>query len=294
MTAVVEKAYAKINLYLDILGIRGDGFHEIKTVMHTVSLCDDIYIELTSARTSAVKMICEGNPYLPQDSRNIAVRAAELFLDKLGKPASVLIKIKKRIPVAAGLAGGSSDAAAVLRGMNKIFKRPFTKSALCAMAAELGSDVPYCVMGKTALCTGRGEKLDYIYREPWLHLVIAIANEFVSTPEAYSALDSYYSGFVAENASGGLEKYDIIANGLSKGELDTGGLFNAFEPAILPRCPGASAIKAQFLRLGAVGALMSGSGPSVFGIFESAEAAQSAEAALSDLGYRAFAAHSVV
>ena len=293
MRAVRETANAKINLYLDVLGIREDGYHEIKTVMHTVSLCDELVVGIADARTTTVSLTCEGNPYLPQDGRNLAVKAAELFLNRLGETATVTIKLKKRIPVAAGLAGGSSDAAAVLRALNKLFHRPFTRSALCELGSALGSDVPYCIMGKTALCTGRGEQLDYIYGEPSLSLVVAIANEFVSTPEAYSALDAHYSGFTVENASGGKEKYDLIAAGLSVGELVPSGLFNAFEGAILPRCPGATAIKEEMLKLGAVGALMSGSGPSVFGIFESDEAAQSAEAALSALGYRAFAAHSV-
>ena len=131
MRAVKETANAKINLYLDVLGIREDGYHEIKTVMHTVSLCDELIVGIADARTTTVSLTCEGNPYLPQDGRNLAVKAAELFLNRLGKTATVTIKLKKRIPVAAGLAGGSSDAAAVLRALNKLFHRPFTRSALC-------------------------------------------------------------------------------------------------------------------------------------------------------------------
>ena len=203
MKALKEKAYAKINLYLDVLCKREDGFHDIKTVMHSVSLCDEVTVAISPARTSTIKLSVEGNVYIPSDGKNLAYKAASLFLEKLGIFANVNIKLVKKIPVAAGLAGGSSDAAAVLRAMNRLYKRPLTLAALCKLGAELGSDVPYCIMGKTAICEGRGELITPISTNIRLHTVIATANEYVSTPAAYSALDRHYSDFDGTVKTGG-------------------------------------------------------------------------------------------
>ena len=294
MTSVTERAYAKINLYIDILGIREeDGFHEIKTVMHTVSLCDDVRVSIKTARCCSVTLTCEGNPYLPQDGRNLAVKAAELFLERLGANAAVSIKLTKRIPVAAGLAGGSSDAAAVLRAMNRLFRRPFTKAALCEMGAVLGSDVPYCIIGKTVLCTGRGEIMQPIATDLKLHTVIAIADEHVSTAEAYRTLDTCYANFDGSVSTGGESCYSHLESALICSEIDPRGIFNSFEKAMLPLCPGAEAIKADMISFGARAAAMSGSGPSVFGIFPSGAEALIARDALLSKGFSAFYAKSV-
>ena len=176
--------------------------------------------------------------------------------------------------------------------MNKLFHRPFTRSALCELGSALGSDIPYCINGSTALCTGRGEKLEYI-SHPHIHTVVAIANEFVSTAEAYSSLDKFYGDFKEDNASGGRDKYSILASALVTGKIAPEGLFNAFEAAVLPKCKGARVIKEKMIELGASAALMSGSGPSVFGVFESAAAASYAAAQLQDCGFRAYAAQTV-
>ena len=293
MIAVKEKAYAKINLFLDVVSKREDGFHEIKTVMHTVSLCDEVTLFYTPSDKTNIRVSVDGNKFLPQDSRNLAYRAAQLYLDKCALTASVDIKLKKRIPVAAGLAGGSSDAAAVLRAMNKANRRLLTDKALSELSAELGSDVPYCLMGKTALCEGRGEKMTRLPDVYLGYAVIAIADEFVSTPKAYAALDGVFSDFDGTVKTGGNEKFPILKSAINEGEIDIKGLFNVFERAVLPDCPKATEIKAELLSLGAKAALMSGSGPSVFGIFDTLSKAELAKEALVKKGFGAFVVHSV-
>ena len=232
-----------------------------------------------------MRLSATGDFYVPTDSRNLAYAAAVKFHERLGINAAVDIRLVKRIPVAAGLAGGSSDTAATLRALNRLYKRPFSLSALCAIGAELGSDVPYCILGKTALCEGRGEKITRISTNMHLFTVIATANEYVSTPEAYSALDRHYSDFDGTVPTGGEEHYALLISGLSEGKLLPSALFNAFEAPILPRCPRASEIKAVMLQLGAECAMMSGSGSSVFGIFKTKNEAKLAQADLRKLGY---------
>ncbi len=293
MIAVKEKAYAKINLFLDVVSKREDGFHEIKTVMHTVSLCDEVTLFYTPSDKTNIRVSVDGNKFLPQDSRNLAYRAAQLYLDKCALTASVDIKLKKRIPVAAGLAGGSSDAAAVLRAMNRSNRRLLTDKALSELSAELGSDVPYCLMGKTALCEGRGEKMTRLPDVYLGYAVIAIADEFVSTPKAYAALDGVFSDFDGTVKTGGNEKFPILKSAINEGKIDIKGLFNVFERAVLSDCPKATEIKAELLSLGAKAALMSGSGPSVFGIFDTLSKAELAKEALLNKGFGAFVVHSV-
>ncbi|MBO7170061.1 MAG: 4-(cytidine 5'-diphospho)-2-C-methyl-D-erythritol kinase, partial [Clostridia bacterium] len=155
---VNEKAYAKINLFLDVTGKREDGFHELVSVMHSVGLADEIEVETKQADYSCITLEMK-NSSLPADERNLAYLAAEAFLDKTGITAAVHIRLEKHIPVCAGLGGGSSDAAAVLRAMNASFDNPLSVSELCELGATLGSDVPFCVVGGTRLCRGIGEKM---------------------------------------------------------------------------------------------------------------------------------------
>ncbi len=293
MTAVKEKAYAKINLFLDVLSKREDGFHDIKTIMHTVSLCDDITVFYTPSDKTNIRITLGGNKFLPSDSRNLAYCAAALYLERSGVSANIEIKLVKRIPIAAGLAGGSADAAAVLRALNRINHRRFSDRALAEMASELGSDVPYCLFGKTALCEGRGENMTRLRDVSLGHFVIAVANEYVSTPKAYGSLDKVFSDFDGTAPTGGDVRYPIIKAAVDNGNIDPDGLFNAFEAAVLPECPGASAIKVRLLELGALASLMSGSGPSVFGVFASAAKAEAARDRLLADGVTAFAACSV-
>ncbi len=292
MNAVKEMAYAKINLYLDVTGKREDGFHEIKTVMHTVSLADEITVSAEPVKNNTqIKLSVIGADFLPTDGRNLTVKAAELFLDRCGVRAAVNIKLKKNIPVAAGLAGGSADAAAVLRAMNKIFGKPFTERALILMAAELGSDVPYCLIGATVLCTGRGEVMSRLSPLCGKNFLIVKIPEYVSTPTAYSALDCAFGDFKEPHQpSGSLEE---LISGIEKGELLTDEMYNIFEVPIFEAIPTVLKAKTRLSELGAVGALMSGSGPTVFGVFESEEAAKEAKTVLESEGYTAFFAISV-
>jgi 4-diphosphocytidyl-2-C-methyl-D-erythritol kinase len=293
MKEIKERANAKINLYLDVLSKREDGFHDIKTVMHSVKFGDEITVTSVPAQTTSVKLTVIGSKYLPTDNRNLAVKAAHLFLERAKLSCEVNIKLLKRIPIAAGLAGGSSDAAAVLRAMNKIHSRLFSISALSELAAELGSDVAYCLYGKTALCEGRGEKITRLPLKINQAFVIAIANEYVSTPAAYKALDELYSDFNGEKKTNGEAHYNLLISSLDDGKIEADGLFNVFEGAVLPTCEGARSIKAKLLELGAVGAMMSGSGPSVFGVFDDIEAAKAACFVLRDLNYKAYYAYSI-
>ena len=293
MTSVKEHAYAKINLYLDVIAKREDGFHEIKTVMHTVSLCDEIVVSILPSDKRNIKLTVSGNYKLPTDSRNLTYRAAELFLDRMLTDGEVHIHLNKSIPVAAGLAGGSADAAAVLRALNKLYKRPFTEKCLLGMAAELGSDVPFCLIGGTALCTGRGEEMKRLDNKLSLYTVIAVADEHISTPQAYAGLDEMYDDFSTGEIGEGNEHYGALMSSLGDGVLTKMKLYNIFENSVLPICSGAETIKNKLLQLGATHALMSGSGPSVFGIFTDKASAESAAAVLVEDGFRAYFAQSV-
>ena len=294
MISIKEHAYAKINLYLDVLNKREDGFHDIKTVMHTVSLCDDITVSVRRAEKSSVHLSVAGHPKLPTDSRNLAVRAAELFLNTTLIGAEVHIRLVKRIPVAAGMAGGSSDAAAVLRAMNKAFKRPLTEKRLLELAAELGSDVPYCLIGGTALCYGRGERMERLPEALRLTLLVAIADEYVSTPMAYGELDRLYSDFKTERDSSHEGAFDSVIEAARSGKTDDLKLYNIFENAVFGTCTKAEKIKRQMLDLGATHALMSGSGPSVFGVFQNSAQAESALESFKRDGIRVYMAESII
>ena len=293
MTTIKERANAKINLYLDVLSKREDGFHDIKTVMHSVRFCDEITVSSVPSPTPSVKIKVIGANFLPTDMRNLAVKAAYLFLERAKLSCEVTITMLKRIPVAAGLAGGSSDAAAVLRALNKIHSRLFSISALSSMASELGSDVAYCLYGKTALCEGKGEKITPLPSPQGVAFVIAISNERVSTPGAYKELDVIYSDFSGQVKTKGEERYAKLISSLSRGEILPEGMYNIFEEAVLPKCNGASRIKAELLKLGARAAMMSGSGPSVFGVFDTVEEAKKACYALRDMRFKAYYALSI-
>lgn len=293
MTAVKEKAYAKINLHLDVVKKRDDGFHEIKTVMHSVSLYDSITVIVSPSREISINLSVDGAGFLPTDSKNLAYRAAKLFLERLGATASIEIKLVKRIPISAGLAGGSSDAAAALRALNKLYKRPFTTKALMKMGAELGSDVPYCIVGRTALCEGRGERITSLNCSLSLNVVIASAGEHVSTPEAYGDLDNEYNNFIEYDISLGNKHLGALMDNLNGNERLSGELYNVFEETVFKKCPKSKKLKEEILSLGASVAMMSGSGPSVFGIFETEEEAKLVKAKLIEKGYRSYFARTV-
>ncbi|MBO5908993.1 MAG: 4-(cytidine 5'-diphospho)-2-C-methyl-D-erythritol kinase [Clostridia bacterium] len=288
MKSIKERANAKINLYLDVLTKREDGFHDIKTVMQSVNFGDEIIITCTPSLQSNVRLFVEGSRFLPTDMRNIAVKAAYAFMERAGISENIDITLKKRIPVAAGLAGGSSDAAAVLRALNKLHGRLFSNKALNSIASELGSDVVYCLYGKCALCEGRGEIITKLKHNAEQFLVIAIANEHVSTPAAYKELDRIYSDFDGSCDTGSLEHFNLLMDSIAVDRVNENGLFNVFETAILPMCPGAAEAKKMLTKLGATASLMSGSGPSVFGLFKTPKDARFACERMRELGFRAY------
>ncbi len=293
MRVVKERANAKINLFLDVIAKRDDGFHDIKTVMHSVSLYDELTIKYVPGALTNVRMICDGVRFMPTDDKNLAVKAALLFLESSGIKAYVEIKLEKRIPIAAGLAGGSSDAAAVLRGMNRLTGRYFSDKALYKLAEKLGSDVPYCLYGKTALCEGRGEIITKLPDSLSLYAVLAISGERVSTPYAYSKLDGLYSDFDGTKNTMGEDRFNNLIEDLAHGSITQKSLFNVFEEAVLLDCKMAANIKRRLADIGAYAVMMSGSGPCVFGLFYDAESAEAARDALRKENITAFAVSSV-
>ena len=269
---VNEKAYAKINLFLDIIGRRDDGFHEIISVMRTVSLCDGITLSASPADRKCIS-IHTNNKLLQCNEDNLIYKSAYKYLSYFDIDAKIEVSLDKQIPIGAGLGGGSSDAAATLRAMNRIFGRA-TKSQLLEIAGETGSDVSFCIDGGSAICTGRGEIVrPYNYSFP-TDIVIAIGSSRVSTPKAYALLDEKYGDFREYNENKSLPHLSCMP------------VYNIFESVI--KLDEIECIK-QIMKLnGASEALMSGSGPAVFGGFCSEYDAAVAENALKSKGYLAF------
>ena len=289
---LVESAFAKINLFLDVLSKRDDGFHNIRSVMCSVSLCDTLTLTVFDSDHIDIRLRISGSD-LPMDSSNLVYRAAEIYLRRACLAAALDITLDKRIPVEAGLGGGSSDAAATLRALNRYFSA-FDEEGLNALALELGSDVPFCLTGGVALCEGRGELITKIPDCKKMYFAIAIGNDRVSTPEAYRTLDEYFSYFDGSKASGGEVRFRSFCMEYTSNGLSGASLYNIFEETVENVTNSVAEIKNELFKLGAAASLMSGSGPSAFGIFHSSHEARAAVAALSDLGYRAFYAESVM
>ncbi len=270
---ITRKAYAKINLFLDITGRRADGYHTITGIMQAVSLHDVVTVTLEEPRTGggaeALVLTCS-EPTLPTDRRNLAWRAAEAFFAAAGLGCRRLaIDIDKHIPAAAGLAGGSTDAAAVLAALNQGYGYPLAPEALSAVGLTLGADVPFCLAGGAMRTEGIGELLTPVTPLPDCALLIACAGEGVSTPAAYRALDETYACFASEAYAPHWIERNRLEAALATGHLPDicSGTFNLFEEVILPEREVARTIKATLREAGAMTALMSGSGPSVFGVF---------------------------
>ena len=281
-----ECAYAKINLYLNVTSKRSDGFHDIESVMQSVSLCDVLTLSAESADNTDIHIEVEGAS-LPSDRSNLVYRAALAYLERAGICADVDISLIKNIPIAAGLAGGSSDAAATLRAMNRRFGA-LSDDELLSVAASVGSDVPFCLIGGTAVCRGRGELIEPICGID-AHAVVAIGEDRISTPEAYARLDRIYSDFdgsVPTDADRHLA--NLIASIKNEKALPN-DMYNIFESEIEKNAKSVSKIKAEMISLGATTTLMSGSGPSVFGIFTDGISAERACDELAKKGYRAYA-----
>jgi 4-diphosphocytidyl-2-C-methyl-D-erythritol kinase len=256
---VHEKAPAKINLSLDVLYKRGDGYHEVEMIMTMVDLADRLEMKPLPSDTI---MISSQSGYIPLDEKNLAFQAARLIKERYQVKQGVYIHLDKKIPVAAGLAGGSSDAAATLRGLNRLWNLGIETEELMQLGAELGSDVPFCVRGGTAIARGRGEKLEPIASPPSGWVILAKLPINVSTADVYGKL-------VASNIP---RHPSISAMRAALEEQSFMGmcreLGNVLEDVTLNLYPEVRQLKRCMINLGADGVLMSGSGPTVFGIVE--------------------------
>ena len=255
-SSLTLKAYAKINLGLEVLGKRPDGYHEVAMIMQSVSLHDTVILSLQEAD---ITLICD-RPELPCDNGNLAFRAADLLRREFGVARGVRIELTKRIPLAAGLAGGSTDAAAVLKGLSRLWRLALSPAELEQLAARLGSDVPFCLWGGTSLATGRGEVLTPLPDFDGHGVVLANPPLQVSTAWVYGNYrrptgDRRRDIHVLRRS---IEQQDFLA------VADT--LFNDLETVTVPAYPQVADIKAQLLQAGAAGVLMSGSGPTVFAL----------------------------
>lgn len=263
------KALGKINLGLDVLGRRENGYHDVRMVMQTLYLYDNV----TLVKRSTPGIEIESNLFfLPKDENNIAWKAANLLIEEFGIKDGVKIILDKHIPVAAGMAGGSSNAAAVLHGMNQMFDLGLSQQELMDRGVKLGADVPYCIMRGTVLAEGIGEKLTPLEPMPKCFILIAKPPISVSTKRVYEKLDSKEIQ-VHPDIDGileGLENQDLKKVASSMG--------NVLEKVTVEEYPVIARIKESMLKLGALGAMMSGSGPTVFGIFEDRKTAKEAYA----------------
>lgn len=267
MEAIKVKSRAKINLTLDVLRRREDGFHELEMVMQSLKLYDSITVEKTTQEGVFLQV---NLPYLPTDARNLAFLAAKKMQEAYGLTGGVKIGLTKRIPVAAGLAGGSGNAAAVLVAMNRLYDLGLSLQELMKLGLSLGSDVPYCLLGKTALARGRGEILEELPDCPHFYVVLAKPDFGVSTGAVFRALRTEKIGRHPNTAAmlralQTADRTEICQN-----------LENVLEPVTFQMQPQVAKIKLFLQEQGAQGVLMSGSGPTVFALFDQKEQAQAA------------------
>lgn len=279
-----EKAYAKINLYLDVTARRTDGYHNIRSVMQTVSLCDMIELELTE--TVGDFLTCNVKE-IPTDGSNLAIKAVNAFRNAMGAYFGTRIHIEKNIPSCAGMAGGSSDAAAVLRLLQRLLETDIPNEKMIEIAASIGADVPFCFLGGTMLAEDRGERLTALSPCPKMHCVAVIKGEGISTPWAYSRLDAEFGDF---SSTGSGDNLDALICALQKSDRQgiKNNLYNIFEAVVEPERPEIGKLKRLMLSCGASSVLMSGSGPSVFGIFEDEASAKKALETISEYGADAY------
>ena len=261
------QAFAKINLGLDVLGKREDGYHEVRMIMQTIRMYDQL--DMRKSVEPGIHLTTN-KKYIPVDENNLVWRAAKLMMDTCGIMEGVSIHLHKVIPVAAGMAGGSSDAAATLVGMNRLFHCGLSKEKLMELGVQIGADVPYCVLRGTALAEGIGEKLTVLPPMPDCWILIGKPGISVSTKYVYTTLDL--------NTDTVHPDIDGMKKALEDGNLYgiTERMGNVLQDVTIPAYPEVERIKEQMKTLGAVNAMMSGSGPTVFGIFENEEKAQEA------------------
>lgn len=276
MDSIDVKALAKINIGLDVTGIREDGYHEVRMIMQTVNLFDKLTIKKVEDGTVSMKTNLR---YLPVDDDNLCIKAAKLLINEFNIKQGVEIQLEKHIPVAAGMAGGSTDGAAVLFAMNRLFNLGLSQKDLMERGVKLGADVPYCVMRGTALAEGIGEVLSPLPPMIKCPVLIAKPGISVSTKQVYEALDSKFDTVThpdIDQLIADIEAKDLHALCSHMG--------NVLEEVTIPMHPIISDIKQNMLENGAVGAMMSGSGPTVFGFFEDNKTARKAKEALTKSG----------
>ena len=269
---VQEYAYAKLNLTLDVTAKRDDGYHDMLMVMQTVSITDSVVLEQTGEK--GIHAACNFR-YIPTDERNLAVRAAGAFLDTIGEEKNgILIRMDKTIPVGAGMAGGSADAAAVLRGMNRLYGSRMNRRDLEKLGEQIGSDVAFCIAGGTSLARGRGEVLEDLTPIPDCAIVVCKPGFSISTPELFRKLDQIglrthpdTTGMLSALESGNLKEISMR-------------MFNVFEEVEDRRMRSETEIKHVLLDYGALGAVMTGTGSAVFGVFSDETAAETCAAHL--------------
>ena len=290
MNAIRVLAPAKLNLTLDILGLRPDGYHELDMLMQAVSLCDEV--ELTLGTGEGWRLECvdpDGLPLdLPTDGRNLAWKAAAAFFRRTGlSDGGLAIRIVKRIPAEAGLAGGSADCAAVLKALNGHYDRPLDFPALLALGAECGSDVPFCLTGGTARVRGRGEDVMPLRVGTVQHYAICKPPFGISTPRLFRLSDAHPPAVRPDAGA--------LIDCLKQGSAQAAGalLCNVLEPVAALLHPSIPDVKADLLSQGACGAQMTGSGSAVFGLFPGEAEAKAACEALKNKEYAIFYAHSV-
>ncbi len=268
------KAYGKINLTLDVVGRRKDGYHLLDTVMQTISIWDEL--EIQHSRQPGVHLQCNKDS-LPTDSKNTAFRAAKFFLEDRGlENEGVYMFIKKHLPSRSGMGGGSADAAAVLRGLNEMYGTGLSADKLMELGEKVGADVPFCVVGGAARCTGVGADVEPIEPMPQCWLVVCKPPTGMSTPRAYSLLDQY--------PLSSTQATPRMLEAMAAGNLKRigKGLANRFDETI--RMAPVRALKRAMMDAGALGSMMTGSGSSVYGIFETEQRAREAMEQLAGMG----------
>lgn len=278
MNKLTKYANAKINLTLDVLGKRDDGYHNLKMIMAEIPLAD--VVTLTKQNGISVS---SNLTFLPNNEKNIAYQAAKVFLEETGVSGGVMIQIEKNIPVSAGLAGGSTDAAAVLHGLNELYETNLPLEQLQKMGDRIGKDVPFCLQGGVALAEGTGEVLTALANLPPCFIVLVKPKYInVSTKEIFSSLQASKIELHPDTTGAvkALEQGDIY--GVCR------RMYNVLEEVTSKKHPLISELKSVMLEEGALGSVMSGSGPSVFGIFDSVEAAQQAKTRLTTYDQQVF------
>jgi 4-diphosphocytidyl-2-C-methyl-D-erythritol kinase len=275
MREIKLRANAKINLFLEVLDKRQDGYHNIETIFQSIDLHDTL--SFREAKLSNIKLSCD-NPQVPLDSSNLVYKAADLLLKESGKNYGCEVHITKRIPIGGGLAGGSADASATLIGLNKLWSLGYTFDDLLTFGGKLGADVPFCMIGGTALGTGRGDQLTKLNPFPKVYVVIANPGFQVSTAWAYKSLSSL--GLTRERKSG-----NILIDRIQHSDLtDIGNhLFNVFELLVIQEYPIVGEIKTEMLRSNVLGAMMTGSGSTVFAITDSSQIANEVQKQVAEI-----------